>query len=276
MVFDCSAKYLGKSLNDQILQEPDLTNSLVGVLTRFRQDPLAFMSDVQAMFHQVRVSPDDCNALRFLWWPDGNMDLEPEELMMTMHLFGGVSSPSYAKFALKRTASDNKARFSPEAVETVERNFYVEDCLKSVESEEIAIHLVTELSQLLKRGGFWLAKWLSNSRQVIEPIPEFERATSVKNLDLDHPLVERALGVQWCVTSDTFGFKTVVKDRPSIRRGIISVVSSIYDPLGFIAPFILPTKMLLQGLCRKKLDWDDKIPEEDLSRWESWLKELPK
>jgi len=146
------------------------------------------MSDVEAMFHQVRVSPNDCSALRFLWWPDGNMDLEPEKLIMTVHLFGGVSSPSCAKFARIRTASDNKARFSPEAVETVERNSYVDDCLKCVKSVEMAIHLVTELSQLLNMGGFRLTKWLSNSRQVIETIPESERATSVKNLDLDHPL----------------------------------------------------------------------------------------
>ena len=98
---------------------------MIVVLTRFRQDCVAFISDLVAMFYQVRVSPDDWNALRFFLLPDGNMDLEPEELMMTVHLFGGVFSPSCANFALKRTASDNKARFSPEAVETVECNFYV-------------------------------------------------------------------------------------------------------------------------------------------------------
>ena len=59
VVFDCSAKYRGCSLNDQLLQGPDLTNSLVGVLTRFRQEPIAIRSDIEAMFHQVQV-------LRFL------------------------------------------------------------------------------------------------------------------------------------------------------------------------------------------------------------------
>ena len=53
------------------------------------------------------------------------------------------------------------------------------------------------------------------------------------------------------------------------------MVSSVYDPPGFVAPFILPAKIFLQDLC-KKLDWDEKIPEEDLSRWKAWLKELPK
>ena len=63
VVFDCSAKYRGTSLNDQLLQGPDLTNSLVGVLTQFRQEGVAFMSDIEAMFYQVQVQPSDCNYL---------------------------------------------------------------------------------------------------------------------------------------------------------------------------------------------------------------------
>jgi len=55
VVFDCSCQYLGSSLNKALLQGPDLTNSLVGVLIRFRQEPIAVMADVEAMFHQVRV-----------------------------------------------------------------------------------------------------------------------------------------------------------------------------------------------------------------------------
>ena len=79
VVFDCSAKHRGTSLNDQLLQGQDLTNSLVGVLSRFRQELIALMSDVEAMFHQVRVRPSDCDALRFLWWPDGNLEDQPQE-----------------------------------------------------------------------------------------------------------------------------------------------------------------------------------------------------
>ena len=276
VVFDCSAKYRGSSLNDKLLQGPDLTNSLVGVLMRFRQESVALMADVEAMFHQIRVKPGDCSALRFLWWPDGDLDSEPEEHMMTVHLFGGVSSPSCANFALRKTAEDNKALFDPQIIHTVKRNFYVDDCLKSVNSDHDAINLVKDLTELLKTGGFRLTKWLSNSRQVMESIPESERAKSVKNLDFGHAPIERALGVQWCISSDTFGFSIAIKDRPATRRGILSVVSSVYDPLGFLAPFILPAKILLQDLCKKKLDWDEKIPEEDLSRWKAWLKELPK
>ena len=118
--------------------------------------------------------------------------------------------------------------------------------------------------------------WLSNSRKVINSLPASERAAQVKDLDFDKLPIERALGVQWNISSDQFGFRIVIKDRSARRRGILSIVSSVYDPLGFVAPFILNAKLILQDLCRTKLDWDDIIPEEFLRRWRAWLQELPK
>ena len=90
IVFDCSAKCKDISLNDALLQGPDLTNTLVGVLLRFRQEPVAFMADVEAMFHQVRVKPEQCDLLRFLWWPGGNLAEKPQVYRMKVHLFGTV------------------------------------------------------------------------------------------------------------------------------------------------------------------------------------------
>lgn len=271
VVFDCSAKHRDTSLNDKLLQGPDLTNTLIGVLTRFREEPVALIVDIEAMFYQVRVPPSDCDALRFLWWPEGNLSKEPEEYEMRVHLFGGASSPSCANFALKKTARDNEADFNPKVIETVKRNFYVDDCLKSVSEEDEAVDLAKQLRELLGRGGFKLTKWLSNSRKVIESLPESERASIVKNLDFNSWSVERALGVQWNISSDQFCFKIVIKDRPATGRGILSIVSSVYDPLGFAAPFILQAKLILQDLCRKKLGWDEEIPEEYRNRWRAWL-----
>ena len=215
-------------------------------------------------------------ALRFLWWSNGDLDEQPEEYEMRVHLFGGASSPSCANFALKKKAKDNEEDFSPNVIETVERNFYVDDCLKSVREEDEAVDHARQLRELLARGGFKLTKWLSNSKKVIQSLPELERASLIKNLDFNSWSVERALGVQWNITSDQFGFKIVVKDQPATRRGILSIVSSVYDPLGFAAPYIFQAKLILQDLCRKKLGWDEPISEESLKRWLAWLEELPK
>ena len=75
--------------------------------------------------------------------------------------------------------------------------------------------------------------------------------------------------------TDKLKFRTSVKEKPETRRGILSTISSVYDPLGFVSPFILAPKILLQDLCRLGLGWDDEIPESFLLKWHSWLKELP-
>ena len=274
VVFDCSAKFKGTSLNDQLLQGPDLTNGLVGVLIRFRQEPVAMVADVEGMFHQVRVAPDDCQALRFQWWSDDDLSKEPTDFQMLVHLFGATSSPSCASFSLKKTASDNQGKFDVEPINTVNRNFYVDDCLKSVSSIDHAVRLSGQLRELLARGGFRLTKWVSNDRNVIATVPVTERAPSVVNLDLEDLPVERTLGVQWDMETDVFNFRIMDEGKAPTRRGILSVVSSTYDPLGFVAPVILPAKSLLQSLCRQKFGWDEEISNADSVGWHGWLKEL--
>ncbi|XP_022778259.1 uncharacterized protein LOC111319790 [Stylophora pistillata] len=278
VVFDCSAKYQGTSLNDLLLKGPYLTNNLSGVLTRFRQERIALMADIELMFYQDRVSEADCSYLRFLWWPDGNLESSLEEYQMVVHLFGAASSPSCSNFALRKTADDNSQYFPEAVLSTVKNNLYVDDCLKALPSVEEASQHARDLRLLLSKGWFRLTKWIGNSRRVLETIPEAERAKEVKSLDLskDDLPFERALGVKWCVETDAFGFKVDIKLKPPTRRGILSIVGSVYDPLGLAAPFVLPAKRLLQDLCRVKLDWDDPIPQEHRARLERWMADLPK
>lgn len=61
VVLDCTATYQGKSLYTELLQGPDLMNSLVGVLLRFRQDK-NIAAEIESMFHQVRVTEDDLDT----------------------------------------------------------------------------------------------------------------------------------------------------------------------------------------------------------------------
>ena len=68
IVFDCAARHMGVSPKDVLLQSPKLMNSLVGVLTRFRSEPIALVADIESMFHQVKVNPEDRDSLKFPWW----------------------------------------------------------------------------------------------------------------------------------------------------------------------------------------------------------------
>lgn len=77
VVFDCSAKFEGVSLNDYLLTGPKLTSSLIGVLCRFRKGQVAIMCDIEHMFQQFHVKTEDQDYLRFLWWDDGNFHAQP-------------------------------------------------------------------------------------------------------------------------------------------------------------------------------------------------------
>ena len=243
-------------MNDQLLTGPDLTNSVVGVLTRFREEQVASSADIECMFHQIRVAPADRDAFRFLWWPDGDLTQEPVDHRMEVHLFGATSSPSCSNFALRKTEEDSKGEFSEEVVKTVKRNFYVDDCLKSVKSAESAVELVHQLQDILSKGGFRLTKWSCNSSEVLDSIPRVERAKSVLDLDLDKGKlpIQRTLGLHWDMTSDKFWFNVVLKDKPNTRRGILSLVSSVYDPLGFVAPIIVPQRNCYRIFANRNLD----------------------
>jgi len=276
VVFDCSCQYLGSSLNKALLQGRDLANSLVGVLVRFRQEPVAVMADIEAMFYQVRVPESQFDCLRFVWWLNGNVDDSLEDYQMAVHLFGAVS-PSCANFALQKTALDNETSFGRAAADTLRKNFYVDDMLKSVSDVATAVTLISAVKQMCVSGGFRLTKFVSNSREVLETISVSDRAKNVVSVDLSQSAlpVERALGVHWCVENDTLGFRIVLKDKPLTRRGMLSTISSVYDPLGLVAPFLLKGKKLFQYMCSSHLDWDQPIVGEERAIWERWRACLP-
>jgi hypothetical protein len=116
------------------------------------------VADVEAMFHQVLVEPRDCDALRFLWWPSEDLSGEMEGYRMTRHLFGATSSPSVANFCLRKTAELHQDEFNPVAIETVKRNMYVDDLMKSAKETSEAISLVSQLVVFVSQNGTVIAE----------------------------------------------------------------------------------------------------------------------
>nr|XP_017209156.1 uncharacterized protein LOC101887079 [Danio rerio] len=271
IVFDCSARYKGTSLNDHLLTGPDLMNSLTGILLRFRQYPVALMCDVEKMFHQFHVDHADRDYLRFLWWRNGDFNSQPQTFRMTVHLFGASSSPGCANYGLKHLAREGE-RLYPLGSQFIMQDFYMDDGVSSIENTEKAIKLAEEARQLCALGSLRLHKFVSNDKEVLKTIPPSECAVDVTAVDLaltDQPL-ERALGIYWSLEQDNFKFRITVKDQPATRRGILSIVASLFDPLGFLAPFVLKGKTILQEMCRSGMGWDDNLPADLQSAWEHW------
>ena len=155
VVFDCSSRFHGQSLNDKCHQGPDLNNKLINVLLRFRQHEVCIMEDIEAMYYQVRIPPEDRDVLRFIW-SDENGNLV--HYRMCAHVFGGVWCASSSTYALRRTLVDNEG-VSPLVSDTVLRDFYVDDMLKSVQSVDEALVIMFGTKELLQLSGFHLTKF---------------------------------------------------------------------------------------------------------------------
>ena len=128
---------------------------------------------------------------------------------MCFHVFRGQSSPTSCNYALKRTAIDNEIQFGPESAETLIRNFYVDDLLKSTPYVQSAISLIKAVTNICKAGRFKLDKFICNNIMDLKSLQEDQRRKGVKDAGLSSGKlpVERALGVQWNINEDTFGFK---------------------------------------------------------------------
>ena len=108
-----------------------MTNQIVGVLLRFREEQIAATGDIEAMYHQVKMAENQRCFLWFLWLNDGNSSKIIVDHLMTAHVFGGISSSSFSIHALKKTAADNIKKYGEEVPSILRQNFYVDDVLKS-------------------------------------------------------------------------------------------------------------------------------------------------
>ncbi|CAM1308182.1 Uncharacterised protein at_DN2292 [Pycnogonum litorale] len=192
----------GKSLNERVLQGPDLNNKLLHVLMRFREYPFAIQADIEAMYNQIRIPVDDRDSLRFLWYTDGIL----KHFRMTTHLFGGIWCGSSSSYALRRSVLDSK---SPSCISKVKvivnNNFYVDDCLCSTQSKGDADIVIIDVRKILGEGGFNLTKFVSNDAELLERVPIEHRANEVR--DFSPQSVANVLGIKWNVMSDEFYFE---------------------------------------------------------------------
>lgn len=277
VVFNCSFQYQGYVLNDFLLPGPALGPSLLGVLLCFREHTLAVSGDIKGMFHQVRLLPKDKHLLHFVW-RDLDRNRPPDIFEWQVLPFGTICSPCCAIYALHRHVNDHSEP-GDEVRSTVERNFYVDNCLRSVPSLQEAKQLVDRLCGLLATGGLQLRQWASNVPSVIEHLPTEALSDSTELwLSQDrNDTQETTLGLKWHCQSDAFGYKPRhVKPEKCTLHHIYRVLETQYDPLGFILPFTTWAKLLIQRLWDKQREWDDpNMPEDLLESWNNWEKELP-
>ena len=232
--------------------------------------PICYVRRHRSLISPSRVPKEDADSLRFFWTDDVSSKDPPYTLQMLVHIFGAKDSATCAIHALRQAARDNHADFDGLTYETILKSFYVDDLLKSLNDEEKMSHLALELIKLCQRCGFRLTKFLSNSKLVTDSLPPSEVSPSA-SLEIDAEHLERALGLRWETTRDVITFSSALKAGPPNKRGILGTSTSLFDPTGFLAPFLLKPKLLLQVLWMLNFAWDQEVDDEHLKVWKRWL-----
>ena len=230
------------------------------------------------MFLQVQVPEQDRSCLSLLWRPRTNEPVQIYEYQR--HVFGAKISPTCANIALKRVGLDNEEMY-PIASKAIQNNFYMDDFIKSVETPEEAIEVFRQLRHLLSQHGFQLTKWISNSDEVCKAIPvDLKTIRNTKEVEVE-PNTEGflVLGLQWTVTDDSLqvcrGTNKEV-EAPITQRKILSLVSSVFDPIGLIAPFSVHMRRLLKGIWTKNgQHWDNRVEPGEEAEFLRWKEQLP-
>lgn len=173
-----------ESLNDVLLTGPNLNNSLLGVLLRFRKELVAVTADIQHMFHFFVVREDHRDYLCFLWYRDNNPSNDIIDYRMRVHVFGNSPSSAVAIYGLRRAAKQGEAEFGSDTSQYIERDFYVDDRLKSFSTEAEAICVIKQAQEMLAASNLQLHEIASNRPAVIEAFPPKDRAKEIKDLNL--------------------------------------------------------------------------------------------
>lgn len=281
LVFDAAAKSHGVSLNDHLLEGPDLLQSLQGILFRFRERRVAITADIQEMFLQIKIRAEDQPAQQFLWRGDDRSN-PPRLYKMTSLIFGAASSPFIAHYVRNHNARQH-AHTHPRALEAITQNHYMDDLVASYDEEEEARRSIEEIRTVHAAAGFTLRGWRANCKEVLRDVPADLQAAPTPVQLGGEELCNKILGLIWNNEQDELGFNTSMNrvaaevrthTRAPTKREALSAVMSIYDPLGLLSHYTIRAKIILQSLWRLKMPWDEPIPaeEEELFTW--WLQQL--
>lgn len=147
---------------------------------------------------------------------------------------------------LQQLVMDEGSSF-PMASRSIMEHTYVDEIIKGADSASSAIQLHEELTQLLSLGGFALRKWASSHSEVLELIPAEHRETPIVFSADD--LAIKILGVMWEPTSDVFLYHVENFDGTLTKRGILSYISRIFDPMGWLSPCVLGKTLLTRTVA---------------------------
>ncbi|XP_021959688.1 uncharacterized protein LOC110855589 [Folsomia candida] len=253
-VFDASCKTRRTpSLNESLEKGPNLLEQIPDVLLRFRRGQIGVTSDIRKAFLQIKVTPEDTNYLRFLWWEDWSK----KKLKIFRHLrvvFGVNCSPyllgAVIEHHLKSVTTVEKA-----VAEQLWKSLYVDNCVSTVSSEGELEHFKSAATKIMEDAKMDLRMW--------EWSHQDNSITSV-------------LGMKWNKADDTLGYQVeeCALQQQFTKREVLSCAQKFFDPLGYLCPALIVPKIILQEAWRNKISWDENLDENLFTKFNLWIREV--
>ncbi|XP_063538069.1 uncharacterized protein LOC134747373 [Cydia strobilella] len=273
VVYDGSAKLKNsKSLNECMYRGPSMLEDLTALLLRFRVNKIGITADVEKAFLQVGLQQEDRDVTRFLWLKDPKQGVTEKNLL---HLrfcrvpFGVISSP----FLLTATIRHHLSQGDQNLMSEIAERTYVDNLVTGTDTLEEARELVNKTRATFTELSMNIREWTSNNKLLLKSIPKQFRSKDTEST--------KVLGLTWHMRKDTLKLRLgdVLSDTQqdkttTTKRGILRTLASLYDPCGFAAPLILPAKLLLQELWRRKEKWDSQLPEDLKEEWQKAVSAL--
>ncbi|XP_046966951.1 uncharacterized protein LOC124534960 [Vanessa cardui] len=276
VVFDASCSGTnGVSLNNELLVGPPLQNTLRHIVMRWRKHPVCLVADIVKMYRQVKVTREDADEFqRILWRNDFGTIQHYRMLRVT---FGTASAPYLAVRVLQQVAHDEGKNY-PVAADKILNDFYMDDLMTGCQTVEECLKIKEDISYILMKGGFELQKWASN-KEFMEKIGK-GREEKESRLNIgegkETEAIQKVLGLTWNSCTDEFEYSVQLPqlEVPVTKRRVISDISRLFDPLGWISPTIVTSKVFIRKLWMSGIDWDQELPPSLLREWLTYRSNL--
>ena len=223
---------------------------MVDILLRFREQPVVLVGDIEKAFLNIEVHEGDRDCLRFLWVKEIH-DKEPEIIVYRFDrvVFGVKSSP-FLLNAVLRYHIKQYEDIDPDFVECLTNAFFVDDLVTSCKDVDAGYSLYVKARERMRKGGFKLRKWKTNDQTLSKRIHENEQATNGKNISpnpesageksivTEHEK-SKVLDLEWDIGKDLLEYNLGkigedAKLHVPTKRGILSTLASLYDPLSLV------------------------------------------
>ncbi|XP_028415553.1 uncharacterized protein LOC114538695 [Dendronephthya gigantea] len=281
IVYDASASESNTqpSLNDCLNPGPPLQNLLWSILVRARFYPILLTGDLEKAFLQVRVKQSERDALRFHWRAPGTEAVVVYRF--TRALFGLTCSPFLLGGVLNEHLKSWETRY-PNLVSEIRKGLYVDDLITGGVDTEEAREKRIKAIEVFDDARFTLHKWHSNSPELEEKQQQIakhdvraEETTFAKQRLGAGMFGTKLLGLPWNKKQDLLSVVTSKEHPATTKRGALSQLAKVYDPLGLVSPTTLPGKLLYREMCESNLAWDGEFPQPLQRRWNDWYLRFP-